>query len=227
MKKFLSLICLVVLVLVISSVTLAAGSIGVDFMPGGIDHIDKDSDDQNGRFNSSFITLEGTIKDFKYGIEYGNGTSKFKDGDILADSTYDFNSMEYKIGVRFLNIERVKLDAVVSSLQLQLKTSGIKVDENGYLLGCDANVNITEKVSLEGYVGVSIFGATYKENGIDYDPAFLSAAKVRFNYAVSENVLLSLGFRTILCHVSDYDNNSKEELNRGISGFSIGCKYSF
>jgi hypothetical protein len=219
----------------VTSSVLAAGTIGIDYIPGGSDLVgsgqglfDLSGEDQTGKFKSYFVTLEGTTEDFKYGIDFGNGTDEFKSGDIITlGRKYDFNMTEYKFGARIFNHERVKLDFMLSELQMQLKNSGNKVDQNGTMLGCDVNVLISEKVSLDGYVGYSLFGATYEENGIDYDPAYLAALKARINYKAAEHIAISLGLRETWCLVNNYDHNSIDDLWRGIGGFSLGVRYSF
>jgi hypothetical protein len=220
--------CLVVLIFMITSSVLAAGTISIDSIPGGADLLGSDSEHQTGKFKSNFVTLEGTFKDFKYGIDYGIGTDEFKAGDIiLSDNKYDFNMVEYKFGAQVLNHERVKLALVISQLQIEQKNSKNKINQNGTLLGCDANVLVSEKLSLDGYLGYSLFGADYEENGIDYDPAYLMALKARINYAVAEHIALSLGLRETWCIVNNYKIDSLDDLGRGIGGFSIGVKYTF
>jgi hypothetical protein len=235
MKRIFTLICLAVLIFTVTSGVLAEGTIGIDIIPGGSDMMGsgqiKENLDlsglkyQTGKFTSYFVRIEGIVKDFKFGIDYGSGTDEFKSGDIiLSNCKYNFNFEEYKFVARVINNERVKLDLLISELQIQLNSSGNYVNQNGIMLGSDVDWFISEKVSLDGYIGFSLFGATYEENGTIYDPAFLGSLKARLNYAVTEHLALSLGLRNTYSLVSNYTNNSG--LWRGIGGFLIGARFT-
>lgn len=234
MKRILMFVCLAVLVFTATSSVLAEGTIGIDLIPGGTEILAlgkiegftlTDEKQQMGKFMSYFMRFEGTVEDFKYGVDFGKGTDEFKSGDIiLSDSKYDFNMGECKFGARVLNNERVKLDLMLYLLKMQLENSSTQVDMTGALLGCDVSVFISDKVSLDGSVGYSLFGATYEENGTSYDPAFLATLKARINYAVSEHIALSLGLRGTSCVVSNYTTDG---LWRIAGGFLVGVRYTF
>ena len=236
MKKGLILICLTVLIFTITSGVMAAGSIGVDVIPGGSDSLGSGDFDllsfgdmhQTGKFASSFLSFEGVANDFKVAVDLGSGTDKFNRGDFfLTGREYDFTMAEYKFGARVINRERVKWDITISSLQIDLEDGLNHVSEDAYLLGFDAEFAPSKKVSFGGSLGWSAFGVNYEENGVEYDPNYLMVFKARVNFAVADHAALSIGYRNISCLVDGYDTGSSNSLNRTFSGFSVGVRYTF
>jgi hypothetical protein len=238
MKKILILTCTIILVLATASCALAEGAISIELTPSGFDYIgsgEKNGNDdykselkQSGDLEAYSLSLEGTIDDFKYGIEFGTGKDGFKSGDILTSArTYDYHMEEYKFGARIFNFEHLKMDVTASRLEILFKDNVRQVDMSGNLLGFDVNCIITEKFSAQAYLGYSLFGSDYKETASNIDDSYMAAAKVKLNYKVSSHLAFSLGFKGVGLAAYDKSTDPEKSLIRGVGGFFTGLTCIF
>lgn len=238
MKKILILFCTIILIFTAASCVLAEGTFSLEMISGGSDSIGiggKDEEDhykvdsdQTGKLSAYSLVLEGTAKDFKYGIEYGSGKDKFRSGEVInSDRTYDFNMVEYKFGARVLNFSRVKMDVTVSRLEIALKANNSQIEINGNLIGCDVDCIFTEKFSAQAYLGGSFLGTEYEETGSNYDESYLIALKAKFNYKVSDRMALSLGFKEVGVAGHDTTPGVDKGFARAIGGVYTGIIYIF
>ncbi|HBF35981.1 MAG TPA: hypothetical protein DDW50_01515 [Firmicutes bacterium] len=197
-----------------------------------------------GDLSGLLLGFETSLDKFKLGAEYGlwstDEYSSKENGVKDPDDNYseDLVVAEVKGGYRVVDQNRFKLDLTMGVLDLSYKetvkengsSSKSKNNISGNMIGVDGTVNFSDKASLQGTVAYSLVGAYVM--GLD-DPS-LTEIKLKYNYALTDNWGLGLGYRAYLLSGkydgpgSDVDiTREKDKVDGNIGAFTLGASYKF
>lgn len=192
------------------------------------------------------LGLESTFERFKVGLEYGLSNIEFYHVyNGVIDNTkcnYDLTLAEVKGGYRLVANDKFDLDLFVGILDINGENS-FSDDPNKYiqnwsgnLVGVDINLKFNEKSSLQGTIASSLLGATVFD--FEEDPT-ITEYKLKFNYFVTDNLALTLGYRLYqysasTSEINEYESGGtkykyvyKGEIDGNISGYTFGVAYQF
>jgi len=262
MKQLLSLIVLSCLVFGLTVPATAGTTIYLDVWGGNFDYDSKfeeliykngsldysysDKEEADDDLSGFTLGLESTFERFKVGLEYGLLDTEFYPAynGVTADTkfTYDLTLAEVKGGYRLVANDKLDLDLFVGILDINGEFS-YNDDPNKYILnlggnlvGVDVNLKFNEKSSLQGTIASSLLGATVST--YEEDPT-ITEYKLKFNYFVTDNLALTLGYRLYQYSASArkideyesggtiYKNIEKSEIDGNISGYTLGVAYQF
>lgn len=266
MKQLLSLIVLSCLVFGLTAPAASGTTVYLDAWGGGNFKYDIKSEDlqyQNGSLTSSdsakakadddlsgfTLGLESILDRFKVGLEYGLADTEFYpayDG-VTADTKIkcDLILAEVKGGYRLVANDKLDLDLfagildINGELTLDDDPNKFVLNLGGNLVGFDVNFKFNEKSSLQGTIASSLLGATVSDgNSYEEDPT-ITEYKLKFNYFITDNLALTLGYRLYQYSASttEIDENEfggiinkeveKGEIDGSISGYTFGVAYQF
>ena len=263
MKQLLSLIVLSCLVFGLTAPATADTTVYLDVWGGGNFDFDIKSEYliyENGSLTSSTgskmkadddlsgftLGLESTFERFKVGLEYGLLDTEFylAYNGVTTDIKYkyDLTLAEVKGGYRLVANDKLDLDLFAGILDINGELSYNNnpnkyiLNLGGNLVGVDVNLKFNEKSSLQGTIASSLLGATVST--YEEDPT-ITEYKLKFNYFVTDNLALTLGYRLYQYSASTseidefinggtiYKNLDKEEIDGSISGYTLGVAYQF
>lgn len=266
MKQLLSLIVLSCLVFGLTAPAAAGTTVYLDAWGGGNFDFDTKSEDlryENGSLIRSdsekakadddlsgfTLGLESTLDRFKVGMEYGLADTEFypaSDG-VTSDTKRKCELVlaEVKGGYRLVANDKLDLDLFAAILdingELTLDDDPNKFILNlgGNLVGFDVNFKFNEKSSLQGTIASSLLGATVSVgNNYEEDPT-ITEYKLKFNYFITNNLALTLGYRLYqysasTTEIDEYEHGGiinkeveKAEFDGSISGYTFGVAYQF
>ncbi len=172
---------------------------------------------------------------FQLALEYGqvntNDLEKtIKGGSNTKIGKCDYTLSEIKGGYRVIDLNSFKLDVIMSALNIDMKkpTDGFGPVSNlsGNMFGADLVCNFSDKVSIQGTIASSLLGS-YIYNGNYTDDLTAKEYKLKFNYFITDNWALTLGYRDYQFSGKFSDNVYKDKLDINLSGATIGVKYKF
>jgi len=231
---------LLIIGLLISCLTFAfagstlAGSFYADYMAG-----EWDGESEKDDISAGIVGFEQDFDRFKLGIEYTD--SKWEKWDEGID--FDYTGFDLKFGYQLT--DQVALIAGYHRYDFKPDKSKSSVTDEGYtytayfadakidgiMIGIDADFPITDKISFNSSFSFSPDGKykdkysseaklydedDYEDWSSDID---IITAKVKFNYAVIDNLALSLGY-----HYTQY---KFDDGRLDFSGFTTGLTYRF
>lgn len=212
MKKLLLLLTLVIsLVFCFTASTMAAAetaNVYVDTMIGGA--VD-DPFYGDGDAHETYIGFELPLDQFKLDFELQTGK-----WDLDRNENDDFDGFEIKGGYQLLNDRDLQLYATLSDFYRKFDSDQ---EFSGILVGVDVVSNLTQKVNVQGSLGVSLTGK-FKQNGPDSDASLLHF-KAKLNYLITKEVSASLGYRY---YGFDLDNLDQEVKSKGLT---LGVNFKF
>jgi hypothetical protein len=210
LKKSFIMVVIVSCLLVMSAGNVLAGSFYVDYMQGSWDNEDNDDD-----ASAAIVGFEQNFDRFKLSLEYTD--SEWKNGDCIeftsgsvdyiGYSDYDFTGFDVKFGYQLTNQIAFMIGYHKYDLKPQKNSFYTEYFDDctidGITLGFDANFPISDKLSINGSLSYGIDGK-YKRNYYDsvddenYSYSIdvnATTAKVKFNFALTSNLDVSLGYR--------------------------------
>jgi hypothetical protein len=209
-----------------------AGSFYVDYMPGSWEDWENDDD-----ATTAIVGFKQNFDRFKLSLEYTD--SKWKNWDSTMD--YDYTGFDAKIGYQLtdqiafmigyhrydIKPEKHKATVYMDNVTNTSYFADFKID--GIIIGIDADFPISEKISFSSSFGFSPDGdykgdysteAEVEDNEEDFSfDVDIFTAKIRFSYAVTDNLALSLGYR--------YTQYKFDEVHLDFSGATVGLTYKF
>jgi hypothetical protein len=232
MKKILMMALLFVLLALFTVPSLAATG-SVDMMLGGQIKV------QGGDSYDANVYIFNTEQVWK--------DSKFKFGGDLFRGTVedvDYSGYDIKGGYRITNTDSLKLDLTFSLYKEALSSSyeddsyyyyyyyESKLDVTGGLIGVDLIYNINDRSFIEGSVAISLFAganSSYYEydDGDEYEGSGSTDCsivnyKIKYNYLISDNTALGIGYR-----VYQTDFKSGDYNDYSLSGLIAGVTFNF
>lgn len=171
-------------------------------------------DDDYGREDG---TLDGVIMGINIPI------SKFKIGFEYEDISYetylsDTSTSIAKGGFQVFGNDKVRVDLTLNYFEREYEVS--KGSVSGLLFGVDGLWNISDRMFLQGSLGLSLDGkAEYESYEED---AFIILEKIKYNYMFTDNFGLGLGFNFISILFDDEDFTTIDT-----GGFTAGITVRF
>jgi opacity protein-like surface antigen len=230
-KLFITVIVVSCLLMLFTSNTLA-GNFYVDYMPGAWEDWENDDD-----ASTAIIGLEQNFDKLKLSFEYVD--SKWENWDSTMDN--DYTGFDAKIGYQLteqiafmigyhrydIKPEKHKATVYMGNVTSTSYFADFKID--GIIFGIDADFPISEKITINSSFGFSPDG-DYKgdystEAEVENDEKDFSfnidiiTAKIKFNFAVTDNLALSLGYH--------YTRYKFDEEHLDFSGPTAGLTYRF
>jgi predicted porin len=236
LKKSFIMVVIVSCLLVLSAGSALAGSFYVDYMPGSWEDWENDDD-----ATTAIVGFEHNFNRFKFSLEYAD--SKWENWDSTMN--YDYTGFDAKIGYQLTDyiafmvgyhnydIKPEKHKATISTGNVTSTSYFADFKIKGIIFGIDADFPISEKISFSSSFGFSPDGdykgdysteAEVEDNEEDFSfDVDIFTAKIRFSYAVTDNLALSLGYRYTQCDLDDDD----DDLKLKFSGPTVGLTYRF
>lgn len=226
MKK--ALISLVIVAtLIVLNVTGALGeTVSVDLLSG-----DVKSDGENSA-DASLVILnaEQLWKDtgFKFGADFIIGTFDYN-GKYKGESS-DYTCYDLKAGYRFYKKNKVNLDLTaafyIGTIEDDYNGVKWKLETDGVLVGADLVYNASPKIFWEASVAVSSLASVDESREYESysgDDVSIYNYRLKFNYLITRNTALSLGYRSYTHKYTD----DVDDLKREIAGFTLGATVHF
>jgi hypothetical protein len=225
-----------------------AGSLYVDYQQGNWEGFSDNSDDSSG----AIIGFEQSFNRFKLGLEYAQSTWKdaFHEEYNFGDDRYgvnaDYNGFNVKLGYHLTNQITMNLGYHKYDLKPVKETKFYEniigyednyadIEMSGIVLGLDGDFDIADRFSLTGSIGYGING-NYRWTGLEMDSSLEIAtaihnydtaiiiAKIKFNYAMTDNLSASIGYRYTSYDV-DFGSGNKSSITS--TGITAGLTYKF
>lgn len=108
----------------------------------------------------------------------------------------DSQSTNTKVGFALINDEFIRIDATLSNHNLEINDSVDplgSVDCNGYLIGLDLQLDLSERTVLEAAIGYTNAG-TWETSTTDSDASILTY-KLKYDWLPWQNFGFSVGYR--------------------------------
>jgi hypothetical protein len=225
-----------------------AGSLYVDYQQGNWEEFNDNSDDSSG----AIIGFEQSFNRFKLGLEYTKTTWKdafYKEYNFGNDHygvNADYNGFNIKLGYRLTNQITANLGYHKYDLKPVEETKFYEniigyednyadIEMSGIVLGLDGDFYIADRFSLTGSIEYGING-NYRWTGLEMDSSLKIAtathncdtailtAKIKFNYAITDNFSASIGYRYTSYDV-DFGSGNKSSITS--TGATAGLTYKF
>jgi hypothetical protein len=225
-----------------------AGSLYVDYQQGNWEGFKDNSDDSSG----TIIGFEQFFNRFKLGLEYSKSSWKnaFNEYYDYYNEQHGVDADYYGFGVKFgyrltdqltmnLGYHKYDLNPVKESRYyegiLDYDDDYRDIELSGIVLGIDGDFDIADRFSLTGSIGYGING-NYRWTGLEMDSsleiatathncdAAILTAKIRFNYAITDNLSASIGYRYTSYDV-DFGSGDKSSITS--TGATAGLTYKF
>lgn len=147
-------------------------------------------DDSNKKPDVSgyILGIDYPINRFKLGLEYIK-----TEADINADEK-ELSSIEIKGGFKFADNGRRVWHLTFCQLDNDYKAASIKSSAN--LIGLDYLRHFSKRVYLDGSLAYPI-SSEFEESGVKADDCFIYSYRLKLNFLVSDNIGVSLGYRSI------------------------------
>jgi hypothetical protein len=231
MKKITVLILSVIMVFAIAAISLA-NSISLGYLVNGEDKINLDELDL--RCDAKNIILSGNfdIND-KFSVSGEFIDCDLKSGDIVEGIEFDNSSYKLKGSYAILQNEQVKLELVGGYLYRKLLLPNIdlgiyditdsKIEGITLFVGSNVAFNLAKNMTIAAGFEYGLnpdckISANGESNDFDLDSVF--NYQVDFNYFITKQIGLSLGYRSSCWEVK---NGYKDT----ISGMITGVTYKF
>ncbi len=200
----------------------------------------------DGKLSGTIFGLESPVNNrFKFGLEYGqvsvNDINSTASGSwkYYALKDYDLTLFEAKGGYRVVDYDSFKLDVIMSVLNINYETEYVfnssgniltqRSNMSGNMLGADLVYHFSEKAALQCTVASSLLGASVSnfQNRQAEDEAAINEYKIKFNYFVTDNWALTLGYRYYQFSGKTIYSTVDDKMDGTLSGTSIGVKLMF
>jgi opacity protein-like surface antigen len=186
------------------------------------------------------------------GLEYTQSTwedafhEEYNFGDDRYGVNADYNGFNVKLGYRLTNQITMNLGYHKYDLKPVKETKFYEniigyednyadIEMSGIVLGLDGDFDIADRFSLTGSIGYGING-NYRWTRLEMDSslkiatathncdAAILTAKIRFNYAITDNLSASIGYRYTSYDV-DFGSGDKSSITS--TGATAGLTYKF
>ncbi|NLY74009.1 MAG: hypothetical protein GX075_01750 [Firmicutes bacterium] len=226
MKK-LSIIIISVLLIISFATATMGGSVYIDHSIWGQWEYKDNEGKGDGELILSTVGLEADINNFIIGLEGHLKTLVFEDDWFDEKYEVDYTGYQLKAGWRVVNGE--KFDAALIVLGYyrerdQNSDQNSKYNLNGILLGTDLTFYLSDLISLEGSLGISVDAALKsEESGETFkNDAELIFLRLKYNYLYTENFGIYLSIKSFFEKYDDEFNSSFLS-----SGLAVGFNYRF
>lgn len=170
--------------------------------------------DDDGSLDGVIMGIDIPIGKFKIGFEYEDISYKVGDYQDLYDTTTSIA----KGGFQVFGNDKVRVDLTLNYFEREYDVS--KASVSGLLVGADGLWNITDRMFLQGSLGLSLNGKQeYKSYEED---AFIIVEKIKYNYMFTDNFGLGLGYNFISIL---FDDEVDTTINTG--GITAGITVRF
>lgn len=172
--------------------------------------------DDDGSLDGVIMGIDIPIGKFKIGFEYEDISYKVGDYQDLYDTTTSIA----KGGFQVFGNDKVRVDLTLNYFEREYDGSIVSI--SGLLVGADGLWNISDRMSLQGSLGLSIDGKAEYEFYEEDDDAFIVVEKIKYNYMFTDNFGLGVGYNFISIL---FDDGADTTINTG--GITAGITVRF
>jgi hypothetical protein len=181
------------------------------------------------QFNDKFkLTLEyGQMKS----NDFGHTSTSNNTSTIYKEGKCDYTLSEVKGGYRVVDCNSLKLDIIVSALNIDMKipdsTDGANVPHiSGNMFGADLAWNFSDKASIQATIASSLLGAYVYQNNLT-DDRYVNEYQLKFNYFLTDHWGLNLGYRDYQFAGKSSDSYADVDRKWSLSGTTLGIQCKF
>lgn len=211
MKKFITLVVLVGLLVFSVATSTFARTIYGDYMVSGND----ETDSRDADLNQYVFGVENTYERLKFIIEYSKSTVQGDNGTKDANTT----GFLLKGGYGLVKNDVFELYGNISCLRLEGDSATNDAEYSPIMIGIDSKRIITDSMTITVSLDYA-FSGEYKQDGTGDLDADYMVAKVKYNCFFTEHLGASLGYNWSKLEIKDRDDDTS-------TGFTIGGFYQF
>lgn len=222
MKKVWAMLVLCIFLILAVSMSVLAdtdrATAYVDAYGMGIWSKENDDYENDGLLNGVIVGADIPINIFKLGFEYEDASPH--KGDEGKGTLPVYNNYMLKCGFRVFGNDRVRVDLTLSHFEQEFDT---KETISGNLVGADVLWNISDRMFLQGSLGLSLNGEF--QDGSDEENVIIVVGRIKYNYLFTDNFGLGFGIR-FNDYIIDLDDDV-DDLIEEFGGLTVGATVRF